>query len=72
MGSFTVAEAKAVFTKVDVNGDGYISLEEYTQAVEAYGFSTEAAKQAALSIMAKADLDGDQRISLEEFLTLVS
>ncbi|UGT42819.1 EF-hand domain-containing protein [Nocardia yamanashiensis] len=72
MGGFTVAEAKAVFEKVDVNGDGYLTVEEYTQAVQAYGFSSEAAKQAALSILAKADLDGDQRISLEEFLTLVS
>lgn len=72
MGGFTVAEAKAVFEKVDVNGDGYLTVEEYTQAVQAYGFSSEAAKQAALSILEKADLDGDQRISLEEFLTLVS
>lgn len=72
MGGFTVAEAKAVFEKVDVNGDGYLTVEEYAQAVEAYGFSSEAAKQAALSILEKTDLDGDQRISLEEFLTLVS
>ncbi|MGW4533481.1 EF-hand domain-containing protein [Nocardia sp. NPDC004340] len=72
MGGFTVAEAKAVFEKVDVNSDGYITLEEYTQAVEAYGFSSEAARNAALSILAKADLNGDQKISLEEFMTLVS
>ncbi|NNH74930.1 EF-hand domain-containing protein [Nocardia uniformis] len=72
MGGFTVSEAKAVFTKVDANSDGYITLEEYAQAVEAYGFSTDAAKKAALAILEKTDLDGDQRISLAEFLTLVS
>ncbi|MBL1073675.1 EF-hand domain-containing protein [Nocardia sp. 2] len=67
-----MAEAKAVFAKVDVNSDGFITLEEYTQAVEAYGFSNEDARKAALAILAKADLNGDQKISLEEFLTLVS
>lgn len=72
MGGFTVAEAKAVFAKVDANGDGYLTVEEYTQAVELYGFSTEDAKKAALAILEKTDLDGDRRISLEEFLTLVS
>ncbi|MEU8898758.1 EF-hand domain-containing protein [Nocardia sp. NPDC048505] len=72
MGGFTVAEAKAVFGKVDVNSDGFITLDEYVQAVEAYGFSTEAAKRAALSILEKADLNKDEKISLEEFLTLVS
>ncbi|MEU1205860.1 EF-hand domain-containing protein [Nocardia sp. NPDC005825] len=72
MGGFTVAEAKAVFEKVDVNRDGFITLEEYKQAVEAYGFSSEAARTAALSILAKADLNGDQKLSLEEFMTLVS
>ncbi|MEU0545006.1 EF-hand domain-containing protein [Nocardia sp. NPDC005978] len=72
MGGFTVAEAKAVFAKVDTNGDGFISLEEYTTAVEAYGFSNEAAKQAALAIIARADLNRDGKLSLDELLTLVS
>ncbi|GAB2687399.1 EF-hand domain-containing protein [Nocardia thraciensis] len=72
MGAFTVAEAKAVFEKVDVSGDGYITLEEYAKAVEAYGFSSESAKESALAILARTDLNGDERISLEEFLTLVS
>ncbi|QLY28187.1 EF-hand domain-containing protein [Nocardia huaxiensis] len=72
MGGFTVAEAKAVFAKVDANSDGYITLEEYVHAVEAFGFSTESAEKAAKSILEKADLNGDKKISLEEFLTLVS
>lgn len=72
MGGFTVAEAKAVFVKVDANSDGFITLDEYVQAVEAYGFSNEAATKAAQSILEKADLNGDKKISLEEFLTLVS
>ncbi|WP_194819940.1 EF-hand domain-containing protein [Nocardia sp. XZ_19_385] len=72
MGGFTVAEAKAVFVKVDANSDGFITLEEYAQAVEAYGFSTDEAKKAALAIVEKADLNGDKKISLDEFLTLVS
>ncbi|MFC9995588.1 EF-hand domain-containing protein [Nocardia sp. NPDC127526] len=72
MGAFTVAEAKAVFERVDANGDGYITVEEYTKAVEAYGFSHADAEKAALAILEKTDLDGDKRISLAEFLTLVS
>ncbi|MFC9896177.1 EF-hand domain-containing protein [Nocardia sp. NPDC127579] len=72
MSGFTVAEAKAVFVQVDVNSDGFITLDEYAQAVEAYGFSTEIAKQAALSILEKADLNRDEKLSLDEFLTLVS
>ncbi|GAB2664750.1 EF-hand domain-containing protein [Nocardia goodfellowii] len=72
MGGFTVAEAKAVFGKVDANSDGFITLDEYAQAVQAYGFASESAKRAALSILEKADLNGDKKISLEEFLTLVS
>ncbi|MEV6276289.1 EF-hand domain-containing protein [Nocardia sp. NPDC051832] len=72
MGGFTVAEAKAVFVRVDANSDGFITLDEYVRAVEGYGFSSDAAKTAALAILDKADLNKDEKISLEEFLTLVS
>ncbi|MEU9831612.1 EF-hand domain-containing protein [Streptosporangium sp. NPDC048047] len=53
------------FKIIDVDGDGLISVEEFTRLMEVLGQPV--TPEAARAAIAKLDQDGDGRISLEEF-----
>lgn len=62
----TTDEVRKVFNKFDANGDGKISLEEYTKAIDFLGGGGAAKGEAAQTFRA-ADADGDGFIDLDEF-----
>jgi hypothetical protein len=57
----------AVFARLDTNGDGFLSLEEFTKA--RFVQKMDETKQKAL--FAKIDANGDGKISPEEFKTFM-
>ncbi|MCX5194255.1 EF-hand domain-containing protein [Streptomyces sp. NBC_00249] len=61
-----IESARATFDKFDVNGDGFITADEYSAAMKAMGdaFVTPAV---ADSIVAAKDLDSDGLLSFDEF-----
>ncbi|MFE3119699.1 EF-hand domain-containing protein [Streptomyces niveus] len=61
----TEAEAEAVFSKIDTDGNGEIRLSELRDYGKANGGSVEGIKLA--EFVRGADTDGDRRITLTEF-----
>jgi len=57
---------EAAFKKADVNGDGYISADEYYRILKDHGI--ECTHEEILQIMQIADKDHDGKISKEEFV----
>lgn len=60
-----VNEYQATFDMVDLNGDGFISLEELKSLMRALGQEVTHAR--AVEIMVEADLSRDGKLSLDEF-----
>ncbi|MEU8773015.1 EF-hand domain-containing protein [Streptomyces sp. NPDC048606] len=61
-----IESARATFDRFDVNGDGFITADEYSQAMKAMGdaFVTPAV---ADSIVAAKDVNHDGLLSFDEF-----
>ena len=59
----------AVFAKLDTNGDGFLSLDEFSKAPFIAKRNLDEAKQKAL--FAKIDTNGDGKISPDEFKTFM-
>lgn len=59
------AECERVFKRFDVNGDGKISLAEFSDALKVLGLTSQEEVQRR---MAEIDKDGDGFITLEELV----
>lgn len=59
------SEYRATFEMVDLNGDGFISLEELKNLMRALGQEITHAR--AVEVMVQADGSRDGKLSLEEF-----
>ncbi|MFB6614608.1 MULTISPECIES: EF-hand domain-containing protein [unclassified Streptomyces] len=61
-----IESARATFDKFDVDGDGFITADEYSAAMKAMGdaFVTAAVADA---VVASKDLNGDKKLSFDEF-----
>lgn len=61
-----IESARATFDKFDVNGDGFITADEYSAAMKAMGdaFVTGAVADA---VLAAKDANGDGLLSFDEF-----
>jgi len=57
---------EAAFKKADINGDGYISADEYCRILREHGI--DCTREEILQIMQIADKDHDGKISKEEFV----
>ncbi|MFE2166940.1 EF-hand domain-containing protein [Streptomyces sp. NPDC059447] len=61
-----IESARETFDKFDVDGDGFITADEYSAAMKAMGdaFVTAAVADA---VVASKDLNGDKKLSFDEF-----
>ncbi|MEU9251126.1 EF-hand domain-containing protein [Streptomyces sp. IBSNAI002] len=62
----SIESARATFDKFDVNGDGFITADEYSAAMKAMGdaYVTGAVADA---VLAAKDANGDGLLSFDEF-----
>ncbi|MFJ8085627.1 EF-hand domain-containing protein [Streptomyces sp. NPDC096205] len=65
MDKLTDAEAEALFTEIDTDGDGEIRLRELRAYGQAHDTTIQGMK--LVDFVRGADTDGDRRISLTEF-----
>ena len=63
-------EYKATFDLIDVDGDGYIDMDELRNLMRALGQEGSTAR--VVEIMLTADLSLDGKLTLAEFATLMS
>ncbi|MGO4457159.1 EF-hand domain-containing protein [Streptomyces sp. M-16] len=61
-----IESARATFNKFDVNGDGFVTADEYSAAMKAMGDAFVTAAVADAVIAAK-DTNGDGLMSFDEF-----
>ncbi|MFD0357113.1 EF-hand domain-containing protein [Streptomyces sp. NPDC127110] len=61
-----IESARATFDKFDVNGDGFVTADEYSAAMKAMGDHYVTAAVAD-SVIASKDADGDKLMSFDEF-----
>ncbi|MFC9295272.1 EF-hand domain-containing protein [Streptomyces sp. NPDC057011] len=61
-----IESARATFDKFDVNGDGFITADEYSAAMKAMGDAYVTAAVADAVVAAK-DTNGDKLLSFDEF-----
>ncbi|AZM91275.1 MULTISPECIES: EF-hand domain-containing protein [Streptomyces] len=61
-----IESARATFDKFDVNGDGFVTADEYSAAMKAMGDHYVTAAVAD-SVIAAKDTDGDKLMSFDEF-----
>ncbi|MFD9409502.1 EF-hand domain-containing protein [Streptomyces sp. NPDC059989] len=61
-----IESARATFDKFDVNGDGFITADEYSAAMKAMGDAFVTGSVADAVIAAK-DANGDKLLSFDEF-----
>eukprot|EP01083_Nonionella_stella_P025511 70235_1 len=55
------------FKRIDLDGDGYTTVEELTQLLISLGYAINYAQKEAHTIMKTLDLDGDGSIDFNEF-----
>ena len=60
---------KVAFSVMDRNGDGYVTKDEFRQAVEATGMAISEFELEC--VMARTDADGDGKISYEDFVAMM-
>ncbi|MFE3762597.1 EF-hand domain-containing protein [Streptomyces sp. NPDC059104] len=61
-----IESARATFNKFDVNGDGFVTADEYSAAMKAMGDAFVTASVAD-AVIASKDTDGDGLMSFDEF-----
>merc|ERR1712129_671404 len=61
------ATMKEQFKRIDLDGDGYTSIDELTQLLTSLGYALNFAQKEAKEIMLSLDLDGDGSIDFNEF-----
>ncbi|GAA1523443.1 hypothetical protein GCM10009678_00700 [Actinomadura kijaniata] len=64
-----VEQYRATFEMVDVDGDGFVSVEEVKNLMRVLG--QEVSTLRAVEVVVAADANGDGKISLEEFAALM-
>jgi Ca2+-binding EF-hand superfamily protein len=65
-----VNQYEATFKMIDVDGDGYLSVEELGGLMKALGQETGLTR--LVEVMVEADLSRDGKLNLEEFTALMS
>merc|ERR1712228_1101765 len=58
---------KEQFKRIDLDGDGYTTIDELTKLLTSLGYAMNYAKKEAETIMKTLDLDGDGHIDFNEF-----
>eukprot|EP01083_Nonionella_stella_P173615 599431_1 len=58
---------KEQFRKIDLDGDGYTTIDELTKLLTSLGYALHFAQKEAQTIMNELDLDGDGTIDFNEF-----
>ncbi|AQT74514.1 MULTISPECIES: EF-hand domain-containing protein [Streptomyces] len=61
-----IESARATFDRFDVNGDGFITADEYSAAMRAMG-DAHVTPAVADSVVASKDANGDKLLSFDEF-----
>ncbi|ATZ24353.1 EF-hand domain-containing protein [Streptomyces lavendulae] len=61
-----IESARATFNKFDVNGDGFVTADEYSAAMKAMGDAFVTASVAD-AVIASKDANGDGLMSFDEF-----
>ncbi|KAM0947192.1 putative EF-hand domain-containing protein [Dioscorea sansibarensis] len=64
-------DVKEAFDVFDVNGDGYISVEELRSVLASLGLRQGWSKEDVRGMIGKVDEDGDGRVSFEEFKVMM-
>jgi Ca2+-binding EF-hand superfamily protein len=65
-----VNQYEATFKMIDVDGDGYLSVDELGGLMKALGQETGLTR--LVEVMVEADLSRDGKLNLEEFTALMS
>ena len=69
IGDATVkARTERLFARLDLDGDGSITVAELCTVMEFAGMSTEAASETAASLMGEVDVDRSRTIERDEFI----
>ncbi|MFE0577689.1 MULTISPECIES: EF-hand domain-containing protein [unclassified Streptomyces] len=61
-----IESARATFDRFDVNGDGFVTADEYSAAMRAMG-DVHVTPAVADSVVAAKDANGDKLLSFDEF-----
>eukprot|EP01084_Bolivina_argentea_P168399 292046_1 len=63
----TEEEIKETFKRIDLDGDGYATIDELVMLLTSLGYAHNFAQKEARNIMSEIDLDGDGTIDFNEF-----
>lgn len=67
-----IADLRADFHAFDVDGDGYVTIDEFAQVLRSKNIMTEDEIRMSVQRMIEdADMDGDNKIDLEEFCAIM-